>query len=126
MKTAGTSYLEALRTVAATSPPLFREILDFSRGLYEQEKRTYHVSAKLEKVLPVEQYTDEQLISLFDQDDARQVLHVTFGKVLTETDSEAKSRFRDRIMKCLTENEEAHYDFLTRHFERHLSPFEKA
>ena len=126
VKTAGTSYLEALRTVATTSPLLFREILDFARGLYEQEKRTYHVSAELEKVLPAEQYTDEQLTSLFSQDDARQVLHVTFGKVLTETDPQGQSRFRDRIMKCLSENEETHYDFLCQHFIRHLSPFEKA
>ena len=35
VKTAGTSYLEALRTVAARDPVLFREILDFSRALYE-------------------------------------------------------------------------------------------
>src|SRR5918995_7005297 len=31
LKTAGTSYLEALRTVAALDPDLFREIDDFSR-----------------------------------------------------------------------------------------------
>lgn len=111
MKTAGTSYLEALRTVAVTEPPLFREIFDFARGLYEQKKKTHHVFAKLEKVLPAEQFT-----SLFGQDDMRQVLlHVTLGKVLTETDPQGQSRFRDRIMKCLTEKEGTHYDFLYRH-----------
>lgn len=123
VKTAGTSYLEALRTVAAAEPGLFREILDFSRGLYEQEKKTYHVSADLDKIRSAAEYSDPELLALFDENDTRQVLHVTFGKVLTEIDEEGQSLFKDRIMKCLAENEEAHYDFLFKHFMRHLAPF---
>lgn len=40
VKTAGTSYLEALRVVAAEEPATFREILDFSRDLYVTEKES--------------------------------------------------------------------------------------
>ena len=53
VKTAGTSYLEALRTIASCEPELFREILDFSTSLYEHERRTYHVSAVLDRVPPM-------------------------------------------------------------------------
>lgn len=122
VKTAGTSYLEALRTVAAKSPDLFRQILDFARGLYETEKRSYHVSAELSRV-PVQTCSPDELLALFDQDDARQVLHVTFGKVLTTRNENGEFLFKDQIMACLRENEETHYQFLIKHFQRHLEPF---
>lgn len=123
VKTAGTSYLEALRTVAATEPALFREILDFSRARFEVEKATYHVSARLENVPAADRLSDGQLLELFGQDDARQVLHVTFGKVLTTTEANGKYLFKGRIMQCLTEHEDVHYENLQRHFIRHLQPF---
>lgn len=123
VKTAGTSYLEALRTVASQAPDLFREILDFARGLYESEKRTYHVSAQLDRVPAGGDLSDSELLVLFDQDDARQVLHVTFGKVLTSRDNQDHLLFRNRVMDCLQANESVHYDNLNKHFQRHLKPF---
>ncbi len=47
VKTAGTSYLEALRVVARHDSALFRRIIDFARSRYETDKATYHVSATL-------------------------------------------------------------------------------
>lgn len=123
VKTAGTSYLEALRTVATKDTHLFREILDFARNKYEGEKATYHVSARLERVPAGSSLADEELPELFAQNDARQVLHVTYGKVLTAKDDNGEYVFRDRILRCLDKNEETHYDYLIRHFKRHLSPF---
>ena len=84
VKTAGTSYLEALRTIAEVEPGLFRKILDFCRNLYEVEKRTYHVSAQLQNVPAAADCSDARLMTLLDDDDALQVLHVTYRRVLTE------------------------------------------
>ncbi len=123
VKTAGTSYLEALRTVASKSPELFREIFDFTRGLYKREKESYHVSAQLDRVPAAKSCSDAELLALFDQDDSRQVLHVTFGKVLTEKDGQGQLLFRDRIMDCLRADEEVHYEYLIKHFRKHLEPF---
>jgi len=123
VKTAGTSYLEALRTLTTTDPGLFREILDFARKHYETEKATYHVSAELERVPPAGDLNDDQLPGLLDQDDARQVLHVTFGKVLTIKDSAGKTLFKDRIMASLREHEQVYNDCLRSHFRRHIEPF---
>ena len=124
VKTAGTSYLEALRTVATTDPDLFREILDYSRELYEREKKTYHVSAEIENVPPGKRCSDEQLMDLFEHDDARQVLHVAFGRILTDTDNSGNFVFKDSLLKVLKENESTHYDYLKAHFRRHLDPFQ--
>ena len=123
IKTAGTSYLEALRTVAAVAPDLFREILEFSRACYESERRTYPVSADLRKVPPAGDCSDRDLLRLFEQEDARQVLHVAYGRVLTERDADGRHRFRERLLHTLERFEETYCDNLERHFRRHLQPF---
>ena len=47
LKTAGTSYLEALRTIASEHPDLFKEIYQYAINRYEEDKVSYHVSAQL-------------------------------------------------------------------------------
>jgi len=125
VKTAGTSYLEALRVTASVNESLFREILDFALENYENEKKTYHVSADLNRVQKSNNYSKEELANLLNQDDARQVFHVTFGLVLTIKDENGNYIFRTRIYNCLEENEELHYNYLEKHFRRHLDPFNK-
>ncbi len=124
LKTAGTSYLEALRAVAELDPPLFREILDFARARYETDRATYHVSALLERVPKASEVPDEALPALLEQFNTRQVLHVTFGSVLTATGIDSRPRFRDRLLTVLQENEETYYRLLEAHFDRHLAPFD--
>ena len=115
LKTAGTSYLEALRTIANTDPNLFRDILAFAHRRYDEDKATYHVSADPDKVPLPNTLTDSELTSVLDLFDGRQVLHVTFGSVL--------ERFGPRLKEVLAEHEKAHYAALETHFIRHLTPF---
>jgi len=123
VKTAGTSYLEALRVVANAESQLFREILDFARDNFKEQKKTYHVSADLRNVKSSDSYNDEELLDLLNQDDTRQVLHVTFGLVLTVRDKSDNCIYKNRIMDCLNSNEELHNEYLTKHFGKHLRPF---
>ncbi len=121
LKTAGTSYLEALRTIAALDPYLIQEIYRFARERFEQDRQSYHISAELNNAPQpgeVKEWTD-----LFSQFDAREILHVTFGSVLTEKTSDGRLRFYDRIMTLLRNNREAYFDNLESHFQRHLQPF---
>jgi len=123
IKTAGTSYLVALQTIASRDTALFRDILKFSQGYYETEKKSYHVSADIENVPSSEELSDKQLMDLFKQNDARQVLHVTYGRVLTTRINKKYYLFKDRILECLKENEDTHYEFLKQHFNRHIKAF---
>ncbi len=125
VKTAGTSYLEALKVAALKEPDLFREILDYARSLYEEEKRTYHVSADINKLKPTKEYNNGELESLFDSNDVRQILHVTFGRILTDTNEKGDYIFKDRILRCLKKNEDTHYKLLIKHFHKHLEPFNR-
>jgi tagaturonate epimerase len=122
VKTAGTSWLEALRAIAVADPELFREILDRARLSYDNDRRSYHVSAKVELLRPTKSYTSHDLRALLDDANARQILHVTFGSILTATDEQGVPLFKDRILECLRKNEGTHYGVLSRHISRHLAP----
>ncbi len=115
LKTAGTSFLEALRAVAQVKPALFGKILAYAVERYPQDRATYHVSGKLSQGPALASLPDEALPDLLDQFDTRQVLHVTFGSVL--------DRFGPELLSVLAAHEQAHYAALEAHFEKHLSPF---
>ena len=123
VKTAGTSYLEALKVVAMKEPDLFREILNYSRKFYETEKQTYHVSADLKNIKPLDEYGDKELVDLFNGNDVRQILHVAFGRVLSDKDENKKYIFKNKIFDCLKNNEDTHYQLIMEHFKKHLDPF---
>ena len=107
VKTAGTSYLEALRVLASHEPDLFLKIYVLGRERYETDKRTYHVSAQLD-LLP----NTTDLPSLLDDFHAREVLHVTFGSAL--------SQYGVELRAALAKHETAYYEGLQTHFDKHL------
>lgn len=115
LKTAGTSYLEALRFIANADTSFFRTILDFARDHYEQDRKTYHVSAILAKVPTSSALSDNDLPALLDQFDARQVLHVTFGSVLDTFGQELHTFLRTR--------QPEYHQYIKRHFDKHLEAF---
>jgi hypothetical protein len=121
LKTAGTSYLEALRTIADLDPVFFRQLYVFSRERYETDKVSYHVSAQLGRAPLPEDVSVWP--SLLDQFDAREILHVTFGSVLTDKKPDGSLRFYDKFVQVLRDNPEAYASNLEKHFIRHLTPF---
>jgi len=122
VKTAGTSWLEALRAIDDSNPALFREILDCARANYENDRKSYHVTADTQKLRPTNDYSDKELLGLLSDDNARQILHVTFGSVLSKKDENGMVVFKDRIMKSLQDHEDVHYRYIVKHFKRHIDP----
>jgi hypothetical protein len=108
VKTAGTSYLEALRVMAKHEPDLFLKIYTLGRERYETDRQTYHVSAELSK-LPE---TDD-LPALLDDFHAREVLHVSFGSALAQYGTELKA--------ALVKYDDVYFEGLKAHFEKHLN-----
>jgi hypothetical protein len=125
LKTAGTSYLEALRAVGELDPSLLREIYAFAYKNYAADRLSYHVSARLGRA-PDPAQPGYGAALLLDQFDARQILHVTFGSVLTARTAAGAFLFRDRILALLRSHPDVYIDALTRHFVRHLHPFTEA
>ena len=123
LKTAGTSYLEALRVAARVKPDLFRRILDFAFGRFDEDRASYHISARIDAVPRPDALNDDELETVLDGNDGRQLLHVTYGSVLTSTNDDGRYRFRDELMQTLIDNEEEHYAVLAEHLGKHVQPF---
>ncbi|MBK6328915.1 MAG: hypothetical protein IPF56_23730 [Chloroflexi bacterium] len=115
VKTAGTSYLEALRALAQDHPALFRQILTLAHERFSVDRKTYFLDCRPENVAHSPQLTDAQLPGLLDDFDARQLLHVTFGSAL--------DRYGASMLPALDEAEAQYSAMLVRHFSRHLQPF---
>ncbi len=116
VKTSGTSYLEALRVVARTDVSTFAAIIEFSRGRFETDRKSYHISATLPLVNALPKYSDAKQESGFiDGLVGRQLLHVTFGSVLTHPN------FKPRILELLQKHAALHEDLLDKHLSKHLS-----
>jgi len=123
IKTAGTSYLEALRVVARRKPDLFRRILDFAFTRFDADRASYRISARTGAIPRSKDLPGDRLETVLDMKDGRQLLHVTYGSVLTATTDEGHPRFRDEILRVLTDHEEEHYGVLACHLGRHIKPF---
>jgi hypothetical protein len=107
IKTAGTSYLEALRTLAATELALFERIWTLGLERYAEDRATYHVSANPQKVP-----SNLTLAALLDDFHAREILHVTFGSALMQ--------FGPEIKAALANHMEQYISNLQAHFRKHL------
>jgi hypothetical protein len=127
VKTAGTSYLEALRVVARHEERLFREVVEFSRSRYDRDKATYHVSATLASAPPASEVSDikelERLyLELWDEvepgrgftNPGRQILHCTFGSVLTDP------KLGPEVRGVVERYVDTYSEVLADHFGRHL------
>src|ERR1043165_5267824 len=126
VKTAGTSYLEALRAVARTDAALFAEIASFCRSRFENDRKSYHISTTNEQIaaLPPFQSKAEEPVYL-DEVPGRQLLHVTFGSVLTIGKDGRGQRFKDRILGILDKHRDLHDELVEKHFTKHLSLLNK-
>jgi len=122
VKTAGTSYLEALRVVARTQPGLFAEIIEFCRGRFDTDRKTYHISTTLKEIESLPAFKDGKQEAVYlDERPGRQLLHVTFGSVLTAGADNKGRKFRDSILELLQQRADLHDEFLDKHFTKHLS-----
>ncbi len=115
VKTAGTSYLEALRVIASQDPALFRKMLDLAHERFEKDRKTYYVDCQPQNVPVSDRLRDEQLPDLLEQFDSRQLLHVTFGSILDEYGTD--------LHAFIMTHEAAYRAALEAHFARHLQPF---
>jgi hypothetical protein len=118
-KTAGTSWLEALRLVAATDAALFRSLYDYARESFPAAARYYSVGVQPERLPSIGSIPDEKLPGLLDDPGHRQLLHITYGSILRAEDG-GRRRFATRLYSLLNEQEETHYTYVARHISRHL------
>ncbi|OGS32547.1 MAG: hypothetical protein A2474_00795 [Elusimicrobia bacterium RIFOXYC2_FULL_34_12] len=121
LKTAGTWYLEELKIVAKYDLDLFNEIYKVSYENYNMAKATYHITCNTGNIPDIHNTDSQTMVSLLESnagnDDLRQLLHVTYGTILTSPD------LSKRMESVLKVNITDYNKVLKAHIVRHVTDF---
>ena len=120
VKTAGTNWLEAMRVIAQADPSLYRQIHRYALDVFEEARKYYHVSAQLERIPHVSELKDEELPNLFENNDARQLIHITYGLILNAKNSDNTFRFKNKLYQIWRQHEDLYGQALAQHIGKHL------
>ena len=78
------------------------------------------MSTDITKIPDVDTMEDKDLPGLFSQNDARQLIHITYGFILSDKDDKGNFLFRDRLYALWHKNKELYVKHLKEHIGRHL------
>jgi len=113
VKTAGTSYLEAVKTIASEKFDLFKRIFILSYETFDENAKSYHISADIKKVIHPDNLDSADAVKEINNNpDMRQVLHIAFGPVLKE--------MGDEFRQSLSDNSDVYDGNIESHIGKHL------
>jgi len=121
LKTAGTHWLEALRVVSRYEPSFFRRIFSYALEHLDEARSYYSISADITKIPDVNKVADSQLPTFLEEEPSRQVLHITYGLLLTAKNSDGSYTFKDELYKFLYEHESQYDATVDEHLKRHMN-----
>ncbi len=120
VKTAGTNWLEAVRIIAKENPELYRKMHKYALDHFGEAKKYYHVTTNIDAIEDIDHLSNEELPSYMNDDNARQLLHITYGLLLQAKDAEGKSLFKDAFFETLDKNEDKYAQGLIKHIGKHI------
>lgn len=120
VKTAGTNWLEALRVICRVEPGLFRSLCAHALKRFPDAAKFYHVTTDLNKIPDAAKLTDQDLERMLNEEDARQLLHITYGYILADLDEKEAPLFRDRLYQIWHDHEDDYAGVLIKHIGRHV------
>ena len=114
IKTAGTFWLESMRIIAVHEPALYRRLHEAALERFDKATRYYVVTTNLDNVPVLDSLQDRELPSLFDNPDARQLIHITYGELLRDRE------LGPGFFEALHHHIEEYWVAVAEHTERHL------
>ncbi len=121
VKTAGTNWLEAIEVIAEKEPTLYREIHTHALEKFSDATALYHVTTNLQNIPSLHDVEDHKLPEYLRSNDARQLLHITYGYILRDQDEDGSFLLRERFFEALDEHNETYMKHLDEHISKHLS-----
>jgi tagaturonate epimerase len=119
LKTAGTNWLEAVRLAAMLSPELYRRMHHFALENLAAARKYYHISAEPAGTPPLDSVPDQDLPELLKQDDVRQILHITYGYILSAKNPDGRFTYKDDLYAFLYQHEKDYNEVLYQHIRKH-------
>ena len=114
LKTAGTSWLEAVTVIAYKDPQLYRDMHQCALDNVADMLKLYHITADFNKIPALATLSDAELPALMNMPEARQLLHINYGPILT-------GNLRERFFKAMHLFEADYDKRIEAHFDKHLS-----
>ena len=115
LKTAGTSWLVAVLVIARHDPELYREMHRYAEANFNDMLKLYHITADLSRIPALDKLRDDELPALVESHpDARQLMHITYGPILT-------GPLRERFFAAMHRFEKEYDAALEAHFDKHFS-----
>jgi len=115
VKTAGTSWLEAVRVIAKQEPAFYREIHALALESYEDALNYYHITADFDKIALLDSVSDADLPAYLDQPESRQLIHIIYGYVMQNQE------MRQKLYDALFVHEDVHYQLIRDHIRKHVT-----
>lgn len=120
LKTAGTNWLEAVRLIAIHDPKLYKKIHQYSLEYFKETQKYYHITPNIEDIKPIDQIAENEYKEYLEDDNARQLLHVSYGLLLTSKENNGHYIFKDHIYSILEKYEDKYEELLKNHIGYHL------
>ena len=114
LKTAGTSWLVAVEVISRCEPELYRDMHKCALANFNDMLKLYHITADINKIPALDTLSDAELPALMEMPEARQLLHITYGPILT-------GELRERFFKAMHKFEKEYDDAVLRHFDKHIT-----
>lgn len=114
VKTAGTNWLEAMKIIAEKNPCLYRKCHKLALEVFEEAKKYYVVTTNLKNVPEIDDIVDEDLPLLFRNNDARQLIHITYGMLLNDME------LREPLFTTWRKYQKEYADAIYKHIGKHL------
>lgn len=115
VKTSGTSWIQAMKTIAVVDRDFFIECMKIALDDFEKNSASYEISADVSKI-NIEKMKDENIDNLFLNDDIRQLIHISYGSIIGNNQLHLKKHF----FSLLERNLNLYTQFVDQHISSHI------
>ena len=115
IKTSGTSWLEAVRTIARKEPSLYRRMHDCALKHIDDAKLFYVVHCDISQIPPLDTVTDAMLPEYLEKDDSRQLMHITYGFLFEDP------ALKNDVLSALSTHIADYESAITAHMRKHFT-----
>ena len=119
VKTSGTSWIEAIHAIAEINRPFFYTILQRAIDDFAENAASYEISANPQQV-DLKQLEDKTTEEIFNDADIRQIIHISYGSIISGKDSMGHYEFKEKLFEMLSKNERLYNNLLEKHLGKHL------
>lgn len=120
IKTSGTSWIQAMKTIAVVDRDFFIECIKIAVKDFEKNSASYEISTDISKI-SIEKIKQDCVDDIFSDNNIRQLIHISYGSILGENNPELKNKFYSLIEKNLP----LYTQFVEEHLQKHISLLSK-